>query len=770
MAGVALFVDLCPGRSLQVWPTLLVVERIADAVRTRDAAGISNLLFEGTPPMVRSGARSETELWDYKAEVPRTPEDWANAARHALAFHNNRGGVIVFGVRDTDYSYCGASVRLDSKVFNDKVRRYLGDKFWIDFHREAISADQRYLGIAIVPPRGGQLAYFIDDAPEVGGKREFVRGQSAIRVGDSSYVLSAAEARKHQSSLSVNLAGAPYAVDEPFFRLLPLETQHYVKRPALGGAITDALGDPRTSVVSLTGVGGSGKTTLATWATRQAYDAERFGFIVSVTAKDRELAPDGIRSLKASLTTYDTLLNAICDVLGFPEQKREPVEKRAAAVREVLVDSNGLLYVDNLETVDDPRIIRFLDDLPIGVRAIVTSRRAKVRVSVRPIEVGSLSAKEAVELVRSMQDAPGLGYVSDLSNAEIERITQSCDGLPLAVRWTLLRAGSAAEAIRRSENLGNYRAKDESELLEFTFRRVFEDMTEIERSVMRTLSIFQEPSASEVLVAGTGHQGYGVVDALDDLVTDSLAHRLFDSDRNDYVYELAPLTRSFVLQELQAAPGEEARIRQRLTQWFEAVDIKDAGERVIVRELRQGREAPEAALLDLAVAAQRRKDNWTAEDMFRQALDRNPTSWRAARLFAEFERHVNQNTTHALELYEQAASNAPARGHDRALIFREWGMLLRESGSPDATEAAIEKFEVALTETPNDATLVHALASMYDRKGVYRRVIELLEPLRAHQSIKTRRLALLLLLRAYERTMAIVEAAEVRAELRELPA
>ena len=748
----------------------MTVEQIANAVRSRDAARICELLVEtGAVPRVRTGARSETELWDYKINVPNSPEGWASIARHALAFYNNRGGVIVFGIRDKDFSYAGATVRIDSKVFNDKLRRYLGDRFWVDFHREAISHDQRYLGIAIVPPRGGQLGFFIHDAPEIEGQREFLSGQSALRIGDSSRVLTASEARKHQSSLTTNLVGERYAVDEPFYRLLPLETHHYVERPHLSRAISAALTDPRTSVTSLTGVGGSGKTTLATWATRQAYDAEMFGFIVSVTAKDRELGAEGIRSLKPTLTTYDTLLNSICDVLAFPELKREPEERRATSLRDVLENSNGLLYVDNLETIDDPRIIEFLDDLPVGVRALVTSRRAKVRVSVRPIEVGSLSSKETIELVRSMKDGPGLGYVADLTTAEIERISEACDGLPLAVRWTLLRAGSATEAVRRAESLGSYRGRDDSELLEFAFRRVFDGMTDTERAVMLTLSIFQEPSPSEVLVAATAYEGYAVVDALDDLVTDALIQRLFDSDRNDYVYALAPLTRSFVLQELRATAGEEGRIRQRLTQWFEAVDVRDAKERVVVRELRQGKEAPEASLLDLAVAAQRRKDTWTAEDMFRQALDRNPSSWRAARLYAEFERHVVGNTTHALELYEQASSNAPARGNDRALIYREWGMLLKESGSADATDLAIEKFEEALTQTPNDAMLVHALASMYDRRGTYSKVIALLEPQRSHRNVTTRRLALTLLLRAYERTTALLEAAETRAELRDLP-
>jgi hypothetical protein len=97
-------------------------------------------------------------------------------------------------------------------------------------------------------------------------------------------------------------------------------------------------------------------------------------------------------------------------------------------------------------------------------------------------------------------------------------------------------------------------------------------------------------------------------------------------------------------------------------------------------------------------------------------------------------------------------------------------MLLRDSGRPDATDTAIDKFEIARKETPNDAMLVHALASMYDRKGVYMRVIELLEPLRRHPSPKTRKYALPLLLRAYQQTTRIVEAAEVKQELRDVKA
>ena len=744
-------------------------EDFASAIRSRNSPRICQLLFgnDELPRIVR-GRGTEGELWDFKSDVPNDPVGWATIARHVLAFHNQRGGVLIFGIRDTDHSFGWVKTRVDSKVFNDKIRRYVGDQIWVDFHREWIQRDQSYLGVAIIPPRGPVLGYFQADAPKDGaGKQEFLKGDSALRTGDSSNVLKHAEAAAHQSSL-VPTAGSPFTIDLPYFRILGFETHEFIERSDLQHQLQRALSDPRTSVTSLVGIGGSGKTTLATWAALRMYDQKKFDFIVSVTAKDRELANVGIQSLRAGPTTFDVLLDTILEVLGFTELSNVPIEEKEAQVREVLRDSNGLLYVDNLETIDDTRVITFLDDLPLGVRAIVTSRRAAVRVAVRPVDVGPLSSKEARALISSFRSEPGVGYVSGLADAEMDRIAEACDRLPLAIRWTLTRAGSAAEAVNRADTLRSAGRRDDRQLLEFVFRRVFDDMTNVERDVMCTLSIFSDGSPTETLVAGTGHTAHAVVDALDDLARDALAQKIFDEARNDHIYRLAPLTRSFVLIELHRDHKAEQLIRHRLTQWYEATDVRDPNERAITREARQGKGSTEQALVDLALAAKERGDFKSAQGLFEQALNRNPRSWLAAREFAEFERHVNQNVTLALELYERAAANAPGKGNDRALIFREWEMLLRESGRPDAVNEAIEKFEIARQETPHDPTLLHALAALYDRRGTYRKVIELLEPLARHPSTRTRALCLQLLIRAYQKTGGILEAAEAKEAFREV--
>lgn len=119
-------------------------------------------------------------------------------------------------------------------------------------------------------------------------------------------------------------------------------------------------------------------------------------------------------------------------------------------------------------------------------------------------------------------------------------------------------------------------------------------------------------------------------------------------------------------------------------------------------------------------------------------------------------------TVQARCICTRAAANAPRRGQDRGLIFREYGFLLRESGEANATDLSIEKFEVALKEAPNDPITIYGLASMLDRKGYSDKVIELIEPLRTHSNPKTRERCLPLLPKAYERKSELLKAAELR--------
>lgn len=748
----------------------MAYDDIARAIAQKNAHQAIRLLLEGDPPTPKLGRGTETELWDFKVDCPATAHDdltengWAHIAADVLAFHNNRGGLLLFGIENTKFRFVGATKILDSKKFNDRIRKYVGDTIWVDYHREYIQADQRHLGVALVSPRGPTVARFKANAPQISGKRHFERGGSAIREKDSTRVLSPTAADQFARQQAVPTYGERYSIDQPYFRILAPEYLHFLERSSLGTLIEKSLRDPRVAVTSLIGVGGMGKTALATWAANRAYDAESFPFIVSTTAKDRELSTTGILGLAASLSSYEDLLDQICDVLGFAELKALPVTQRETEVRQVITGSGGLLYVDNLETIDDKRLIAFLDDLPQGVRALVTSRRNSVRTAARPIDIPPLTDKEITSFVRLLCSEPAYSHAHGLDDAQALEVGRAWDGIPLAIRWALARTKSIAELLQQAAVPTSQRLHGD-QLLEFSFRRVFDKLSQAERAVLETLSILELAIPTEALVAGAGMADDRVLDATDELVDDGLVQRVFDDDRNDYSFTLLPITRAFVRYDLQHRPDVSRSAQRRLTKWFEAGDVANEDERLVVREIRAGRNADDSALVDLAIGAERRGDLDGAERLYTQALSRNPRSWRAARASAEFQRHKRRNYIEALSLYATAGANAPKRGPERAVIFREWGILLRESGKPDAFRRAEEKLEVAHAESPSDPIARHALATCYDRRGAYRLVIALLEPVKGTRNEQTRLRSLPLLLKAYEKCNETLAAVELRRAL-----
>ncbi len=742
---------------------------LAQAIRQRNVRAIISLFFSENPKLkVRPGFTTETELWDFKFTAPApgagTALEWSELAKDVLAFHNNRGGIILFGITD-DFQVVRTKPQLDSKLVNDRLRKYLGDQIWVEYHRIGIESDQSHIGVLLIPPRGPLLKRFQKNSAEKNGKPIFCKNETALRSGDSTRIFRGAEADAQEARTMAPEFGEIYAIDEPHFRILSPEYENFTLREAPCAEVEKGLADPRTCIVQIIGVGGAGKTALATWAVIKAYETEQFKFIVSTTAKDRELTSAGIQSLAPKLTSYENLLNSVLDVLEFPELKTEDIAKREQQVKELLTDSNGLLYVDNLETVDDPRIIEFLDNLPVGVRAIVTSRRDTIRFSVFPVNLGAFSEAEAFKFVRSFEDTPGLGFVGDLQEEDVERIREACDGLPLAIRWTLARSGSAAEALKTADAITGYGRTGE-ELLEFSFRRIFDSLSKDEKALLEVLSLFHQPQPTEVLYVGSGIAQLKMHDVLSALLNDALIQRFFDEQRNDYTYLLLPLTRTFVYTQVKASGRREDEIRKKLVSYFDAKDVEDPNERVVVRELRQGRSDSESGLIDLAMAAKRRRDYQNARELLEQALNRNPGNYDAAHKLGELFRHQLRNTSDALRCYEQAAANAPSSGRIRAKIFREWGLILRESGGIDAEDQAIEKLKEAVRCAPNDHFAVYALAQCLERRGAYIQAIPLLERIQDHNSEKTRALARPMLLDCYEKQGDMIAAATLRSKMK----
>jgi tetratricopeptide (TPR) repeat protein len=150
-----------------------------------------------------------------------------------------------------------------------------------------------------------------------------------------------------------------------------------------------------------------------------------------------------------------------------------------------------------------------------------------------------------------------------------------------------------------------------------------------------------------------------------------------------------------------------------------------------------------------------------AENLLMQAVQRNPSSWRAVRELGDFYKH-EKKTGMALDYYAKATQIAPRKGKDRALIFREYGILLRDAGTPDALQKAADALEVALKETPNDPVCIFVLGQVLCRRQMFVRAMPLLEKLGNSEDLKSRQNAYPLLKKCYEANNDILKIAELR--------
>lgn len=746
------------------------MREIIAAVDAGDLNEILKRMFtdrDGVPEL-RSGFRRENSAWDYKRGLPGLQANkevaWADVAASVLALHNAAGGLLIFGIDDTTYTFVGTRDYVDGKRFNDKIRRYTGDTIWADFSREYIQGDQRFLGIALVPGRTLVPIRLQADAPmDASGRRLFSAGDLCVRENDERRIYRGSDADQYLASNRLPSPDARFSVREPQYRILRPDWEVFVDRPELCERVSDGLRDERTYVTTLTGIGGIGKTALATWGVLTAYKRGDFDYIISISAKDRELGERGIRPVDSALTSYDGLLNEILDVTGFSDCIPQSTGDRENAVASILAGTRALLYVDNLETiVDDGRIVRFLESIPKPVKAITTSRVATVRTAAYPIAVGPLTAAEAAKLFDQTCRRRGRDMLRNASSAEKERIVSGCAYVPLAIEWLIGNARDVGAALQLAEDIVGSRRRDD-ELLEFCFRRVYDRLTAEQQLLLRALALDQQPQVVEALSAACQLSIESVDASLVALQDCALAERLWDAKRRDFAYKLITITRKFAYRELRRHEGTEAKLRARLGEWYEGRDVADH-EREYVQAIRRGAQDPEASLVDAAIARRRAGRLDESEDLFVRAIERSPRSWKARREYAELLRD-HKNTGAALQQYEIAAKYAPAHGSDRALIYREWGMLLRTSGAADAHERALESFAVAIKETPNDVVLNHAYASSLLAKGRFRPAAALLQNLIGAKSPETRARTYPLLLECYEKLGEIVKAAELKQQI-----
>jgi predicted ATPase/DNA-binding SARP family transcriptional activator len=357
-------------------------------------------------------------------------------------------------------------------------------------------------------------------------------------------------------SLTVSRAASD-ASDAADVGVLPRRGRPVIGRELELRELGSQLTDPDVSLLTLTGAGGIGKTTLALEAARQAKSA----------------FPDGVTVIwLASTVDHQHVVGEVARVLGITPAPDEPL---LDGLVRVLRGQERLLVVDNFEHLlpAAPVIAALADGCP-RLKLLVTSR-APLRVSaehvlkVAPLavpdpEAGAVRDSAAAALFIDRAGAGDPSYL--LSEADEDALGELCryvGGVPLALELAAARApvlsvASILERLRHSsEELGP--ARRDAPERHRSLRATIEWSTNLigadERSLFARLSVFGGGFTAEAAEAVCGDLRISVMDGLSTLLDQGLIHRV-GARQGTRLAMLEPI-RDFAREQLRQDPRHD---------------------------------------------------------------------------------------------------------------------------------------------------------------------------------------------------------------------
>jgi predicted ATPase len=318
-------------------------------------------------------------------------------------------------------------------------------------------------------------------------------------------------------------------------------------------------------LVTLTGVGGVGKTRLA----------------LEVAAGLADEFPDGVWVFElAAVTESAAVPDAVAAVLGITQQPGKTVTESVAAALEGRV---RLLVFDNCEHVLNAAADLIETTLACSATVqILTTSREGLGVPdeqiwpVRSLDVAAGIDSAAVSLFveRAQGIAPGFSMIGDEA-AAVTEICQRLDGIPLGIELAASRMASmtASEMRDRLDHrfrllVGSGRGLERHHTLRHAVAWSYDLLQDVEKAVLERCSVFAGgfDLQSACAVAGSGDlDEYSILDVLDALVRKSLL--LADRSHGRTRFSMLETIRQFAVEKLVAC-GQAADARSTHARYF----------------------------------------------------------------------------------------------------------------------------------------------------------------------------------------------------------
>lgn len=367
-----------------------------------------------------------------------------------------------------------------------------------------------------------------------------------------------------------NAANNITQTSQPIYHNLP--SRNYttlVGREAEAKRILELISFERgISCISIEGIGGSGKTTLALDIAYRCLKASNdiylertsqdnlpaFELIVFTSAKSHFFTPKGVLPRLKREKTLGDIFTSIIRTISFDDSQTASFEETYEQIYKCLANMRTLLIIDNLDTLQEQQqVLSFLYELPSTVKALITSRE---KTPFNTVALSSLTKNEALILIHQQADEKQI----DLNLKQCVQLYQTTGGIPAAIIYAIsqLAAGYTFDSVTCKL------MPTQGDFCRFYFESSVQQLKgKPAHKFLMALSLFTKPASAEALLTVADVNNY--LDAADGLAK---LQQLSLINNRQGRYEMLHLTREYALSEMSNNPEFEISARNSWVNWY----------------------------------------------------------------------------------------------------------------------------------------------------------------------------------------------------------
>lgn len=489
--------------------------------------------------------------------------------------------------------------------------------------------------------------------------------------------------------------------------------------------IKQYLKSEKFSVVTITGAGGVGKTSIALKVINEiSQNGAWFDSILWLSAKENKLSPLGIEDIEPTLKSYEELLDTFISLFDFTSEITENTVEEKESLTELIIDCSNqiLVVIDNLETITDDRIINFIIDAPAKVKFLVTSRKGIGQVE-RRYELKQLKSTEAVYLFRQLARDKQLESLIKLENEVIKKYVAKVSYYPLAIKWVIGQVARGKDINAVIDTIHN----DESDISKFCFEQIFDSISDKCKRVLYTVSLMESAPTRSILQHISELDEKEFEDAIEELILVSLIIPEQFQDESKEIgtkYNLLPLTKGYTRLQLNKNIDLRECLKSRIIEIESTVSESLRAQKEYKHSLYNfGAKSDEEKIATIiAQNAFQKYQSGTydeAVEEYKRAVKTAPKFAPVYRNWGVMESYEN-HVTEATSLMERASELDPKDPQ----IFLLWGNIYRKNGK--FTDAH-SKYETAFNLAPKDPIVLNAFGQAKSRLGLFEEADKLLQ-------------------------------------------